>query len=165
MTIVFLSLLTFCATAQTLSEKDEKVIRETMAAYLDFTKENDFSGMMDYIYPKLFTLASKEQMIEVFSSLETMGIEMKFDKLHINQLEALHSDKEREYAFGNYDIQIRMILKNEDLHNELTVALMKDELKKESGIESLIYNDSTHTFSLEGRRYIMAIKDPDYGTN
>lgn len=160
---VFLTLVTFSVTAQELSNKDEKDIRDRMDLFLNLTKERNFADMMDYIYPKLFTIATKEQMIEVFNSLETMGIGMEMDEINLNKVEMLHTDGEKHYAFGNYDMKMRMILKNEQLQSEESVAMMNEGFKEQFGAENLAYDDATKTFSVKGDKYVVAVKDPEYG--
>ena len=165
MRLLFITALTFLSLnfqAQTLSSEDDKNIRERLDKYLELTKDNKFMEMMDYVYPKLFTFVTKEQMAQVFTSMESMGIKLFFDGAQLLSLKPLVQINDKAYAYIHYSTDIRLELLTEEMQNAEVVESLKNSFKATYNTEEVSYDAETRMISLKGYKYIIAIYDPDY---
>jgi len=118
--------------------------------------------MMDYLYPKIFTLATKEQMVAALSGMESLGIKLNIGEVKINQVESLHKLDDISFGIADYDIEIRMELLNQTVRAPEVIESLEDSFKQSYGATNMSYNESTTTLSFDGHKYVMCIKDPSY---
>ena len=157
-----LVLITVSISAQSLSSKDKKDIETRMDEYFVYTQENDYVNMMEYVYPKIFTLASKEQLVEVFSGMEAMGIRLNVKDIEINEIQALMTKDDKQYAVANYDIDIRLDLLNELMQSDEAVESLKSSFKVSYDATDMSYDKEAGALSFHGKKWMLAIKDPEF---
>lgn len=148
--------------AQSLSEQDKTDIQTRLDEYFGFTKANDYNSMMDYVYPKVFTLATREQMVEVFNSLETMGIGLNVNDIVLNEIEPLMDDNDKQYGIANYNIDIKLDLKTPVMQSAEVVESLKSSFKVAYNATDMKYDEEAKTLSFKGFKYVLAIKNPEY---
>ena len=118
--------------------------------------------MMEYVYPKVFTLATKEQMVQVFNSMETMGLGLNVDKITINNLEPLMKSGDKDFAVADYSIEIRLELKSATMQSAEVIESLKSSFKVSYNATDMNYDEETKMLSFSGRKYVLAVKDPEY---
>lgn len=160
--IVIVAFWSVNLSAQTLSDQDKTAINSRLAEYFEFTKANDYTSMMDYVYPKIFTLATKEQLVQVFNGLETMGIGLNVDDVDINKLEPLMKSGDKNFAVADYNIEIRLELKTPSVQSAEVVESLKSTFTVSYNATDMKYDDETKMLSFSGRKYLLAVKDPEY---
>ena len=161
-TLTLLTLWSVNLSAQNLSNQDKTDIQTRLDEYFEFTKVNDYTQMMEYIYPKVFTLATKEQMVEVFNSMKTMGIGLNVDEININKIEDLMDGGSKKYGVADYNIEIRLELLTPVMQSAEVVESLKSSFKVSYNATDMKYDEETKTLSFKGHKYVLAIKDPDY---
>lgn len=148
--------------AQGLSVQDRNDIRSSLREYMELTKAHNYSNMMEYLYPPLFELASKEQMLELFKSMETLGIRLHIDDYAINGLQYIESQESEEYAAIDYFVDIRVELTTEAMQEDSIVESFMSSFKTSYNTSIIDYDSSYKTISLSGHKYVIVIKDTDY---
>ena len=161
-TLTLLTLWSVGLSAQSLTGQDKTDIQSRLDEYFEFTKANNYSQMMDYVYPKVFTLATKEQMVEVFNSLETMGIGLNVDEININKIEDLMDGGDKKYGVADYKIDIRLKLLTPVMQSAEVIESLKSSFKVSYNASDMSYDEEAKTLSFKGHKYVLAIKDPDY---
>ena len=148
--------------AQSLSDNDEKDIRVRIDEYFVYIMDNDYPNMMEYAYPKIFTLTTKEQMIAVFDGLESMGIGLNVDDIRLNGVEGLIDKDDKRFAIADYSVEIRVELLSETMQSPEVIESLKSSFTVSYNAKNMNYDEETHMLSFNGRKYLLAVKDPDY---
>ena len=148
--------------AQSLSPTDKETITTRLNAYFELTKANDYSGMMDYIYPKVFTIASREQMIQVFNGLEAMGVSMTVNDIVLNTTEPLYESADSKYALINYKADIDLRLLTAEMQSAEVVDALTATFKVQYNTKDITYDEESKTLKLKGNKYVVGVKDPAY---
>jgi len=122
-----------------------------------FNKE-DWDGVIDMIYPKLFDLITKEQMVQFFSQLKELGMDMKIDFMKVDNISEVISYESskfcRVYYNGILTIKISGIMLED-----------KEELKQDFisayGLDNVKYDSINEKFDIDGKKSMMAISRID----
>ena len=164
---ILLAALIICSSlslsSQELSKKDEKAINKRITTYIEFTKEENYSALMDLIYPKIFEVASKEQMIEVFNSLEAMGLDMVFEEMKVTNLQPVSISKSANYVLCPYNMKIQVILVDEEMKNPEMADGMLEAFKMIYNAGTVTLDKEKYIFHIEGEKHLIAIQNSDYG--
>lgn len=135
-----------------------------LEATMNYTNERNWDKVIDYTYPEMFNYVTKEQMIGVFESLSSSGIEMK-----TSNLTNLSVSEEIEF---NGAIFYRI-----DFKNNLTIKLSEEILNYEETIlDNLInfyktrvddfnFDEDTNTLYLSGNRVITVARKTQLETD
>tara|TARA_X000000368_G_scaffold416671_1_gene411168 strand:+ start:697 stop:1281 length:585 start_codon:yes stop_codon:yes gene_type:complete len=146
--IIFISLSAF-------SQSDLKSkFTDDLNTIVQLTNSNEFSKLMDFTNPKMFDIASRDQLIEVFENMISMGMETKGGIARINHI----SDA---IAFDNkiyYKIYYRS-----DMNFKISGQLLDGlEGMKEYFFSTLApkakdirFDDKTNTFFIEELQQVM----------
>ena len=159
---LIIALISLNLSAQSLSDKDEKDIRVRIDEYFVYIMDNDYPNMMEYAYPKIFTLTTKEQMIAVFDGLESMGIGLNVDDIRLNGVEGLIDKDDKRFAIADYSVEIRVELLSETMQSPEVIESLKSSFTVSYNAKNMNYDEETHMLSFNGRKYLLAVKDPDY---
>jgi hypothetical protein len=138
----------------------EEEIKSKLNLYLGKVVDGDYEGMMDILYPKLFEIASREQLLEVFKSVFE-GEEMKITfanreilKVYDNMVEM----EDRLHALVDYNVEMSMSLKGAMIESELEMLL---DMEEDFGKENVTYDKDEHTFVIKMKNQMIAIKEND----
>lgn len=159
---LIIALISVNMSAQSLSDNDEKDIRVRIDEYFVYIMDNDYPNMMEYAYPKIFTLTTKEQMIAVFDGLESMGIGLNVDDIRLNGVEGLIDKDDKRFAIADYSVEIRVELLSETMQSPEVIESLKSSFTVSYNAKNMNYDEETHMLSFNGRKYLLAVKDPDY---
>ena len=149
--------LTFSLTAQGDTE-----MKSRLDIFMNFNRTLNFEKMMDYIYPKVFTIAPREQLVEIFKSTfagnDEMTVEM--DSLKHGTISPLISVDKGSYHLIDYSMLIRMKIKKEPgEHNGTANAAMLEGLKSHYGEKNVRYDQSSGKYVVTVNTSMVAVKN------
>lgn len=158
---LFIVLFVFCFSLHSNSQEDS-TLRARLSAFMNANDLMDFEKVMDYTYPKLFTLVPREQMIEVMnSSFDNEEISIKIDSLKIDSIYPVFTNAEGHFAKVDYSMLMLMKLKagedstKEKEKNDVVIAALKDQY----GEEKVIFNEATGNIHIYVSTAMVAIRD------
>lgn len=135
---------------------------EAMKARLDtFMKLNQslqFEKLMDYIYPKVFTIAPKEQLVQVFkeSFAGNDDMSMEMDSLRTGTISSQVTIGDGSYYLICYSMLIRIKITNEKADgNNSMLGLMKSQY----GEDNVRHDKATGKYVIIVNTSMVAIKD------
>ena len=77
--------------------------------YMKSNQDLNFERMMDYIYPKLFEIAPKEDMIKAMNSFfDSKEMKVKMDSIHVTKIHPIFSMGDGQYAKVEYSMVMYM---------------------------------------------------------
>jgi len=164
--VILIGLLTvgsMALRAQELSAEDKTDLTNTISQFLKHTKNLDFGAIVDMSYPKIFELATKEQMLEILNGLTAMGFELSYDSITSQEPVLVAENDSIKYALINYYSEMVMKITNEELRNEESINLLKLSLANTGGVNSIDYVEERSSLVIKGNKRLLAIKDNSYG--
>ena len=138
-TLLSLLVISTALSAQKLSKTDEANIQERVGAFIKSTKNLDYEGVLDLTYPKIFTIASKENMLELLGSAEAMGMKMMVDAMDIKKIEGLHKNGKDMYALVKYDTRMRIGVSGE-LASEMAISSLTSSFGDTYGSKNVSFD-------------------------
>lgn len=146
--ILFISLFSF-----TQSDIKSK-FNEDLNTVIQLTNSNEFSKLLDFTNPKLFEIASRDQLIEVMENMISMGMEMNGGIARINYIsDAIFFDDKIYYKIfyrSNMTFKISgQLLDGLDGMKEYFDSSLAPKAK------DVTFDDKTNTFFIEDLQQIM----------
>ncbi len=160
---LFIVLFVQQLSAQDMSASDQKMIDQKVNSFLGMISDKNYTGLLDYMYPKIFEHSSRSQMFQVFELLEKAGIELQFNNMEVLERSALSSESEIDYAMIKYNLDMVLPLNTEDLKG--IAALLVPTLESNFGKENVTYNRAESYIEVKGQKYLMGVKDPEYNSD
>lgn len=159
--LVALLLISLTLSVSSYAQADATMIAR-LNKFMQFNRDLDFENLMDYLYPKIFTIAPKEQFIEVFKSTfsgnEEVSVEM--DSLQTGNISTLITVEKGSYYLIRYDMLLRMKLKKQgDDDQSGANSTMLATMKEQYGENNVRFDESSGKFVIKIQTSMVAIKD------
>ncbi len=162
-TLVFTLLITISSFSQTNRED----IKKEAQAYYDFMTAMNLDGVLDYMHPKMFDMASREQMK---AGMEQMfnSPQMKIEFI-LNDVTSVSDAIEETgitYAVVYYDSKMRMTFlteKDKPVEEQKSyLDMMESTMVAQFGSENVTADAETMSLVIDNNSTMFAIKDPQY---
>ena len=153
--LLFASLLFI--TLNLFAQQDARLM-ERIDGVLKVTQSKDLDKILDYTYPKLFTIVSREQMTEALKgSFETDEFIASFDSVIVKTVFPVFTIKDAQYAKISHTMIMRMKFKTPiDSTGSVT---FKELMEPKFGKGNISFNQQDNTFNIYMLSYLAAIKD------
>jgi hypothetical protein len=152
---VFISSLVF---AQSNTDKE---FNKQLDIYLRLNKELKFDEMMDYTHPRIFQLASKEQLTEALkTAFDNPNFSMSLDSIFITDISAPFIFENSNYRKIEYRMLAGIKFKDTGfVSGKEDIDMMIKSL--ESGFQggTVTYDESTRWFRINTKTIMFGIKD------
>lgn len=152
------SLLLFLFLASKGLAQTDSILKQRIDSVLIVTKEMNFEKILDFTYPKLFTIVTREQMKEALkSSFETEDFSATLDSLNLVSVLPVFTIKNGQYAKIKHTMLMRMKFKEEmdSTDSEMMIPLMEEEFGK----GNVRFDKLTNTIITFMNSEMVAIKD------
>jgi len=135
-----------------------KTLKSDLALYTQATIDNDIPKLINFIYPKVFTIVPKDKMTQILTMAYNSGNAPKVtDVKHIN-IKPIKSYKEG--MFSIITSSMSTTLKSPMPNNPKFEAYMLERIKKGlNGKGSVDFNKEKHTFSINHLSRTLAINE------
>lgn len=158
--LIIAACFSFQAHAQQLNAADSRQIDQKVNAFLGMIGQKNYTGLIDYMYPKIFEHTSKQEMFQLFELVEKAGIELQFKNMEVLESTALNSESDINYAMIKYNLDMVLPLNTDELKGY--AGLLVPTLQSNFGKENVTYNRSESYIEVKGQKYLMGVKDPAF---
>lgn len=143
-------------TAQTSNNPYASEIQSRLDQYMNVMAAGNFTGSLDFTYPKLFTIVPKaimaEQLDKTFNNED--GIKIRFGESNILKIhDEVITVKEELFTLVDYDMIMNM-----SIEDTAGVSLMLPMFSNLYGENNVTYNADTQTFVIKMNNQMIAIK-------
>lgn len=149
------------------AQSQKEIITQEAQTYYDYMTNQNFDGVLDYMYPKVFEMASRDQMKmgmqQMFNSPD-----MKIEFLN-NDVTNVSDEKVVEgvtYAAVYYNSKMRMTFVSElekpDEDKQTFINFMKSTMATQFGEENVESDAETMSLVINMDATMFAIKDPKF---
>ena len=138
--------------------KDSADLINRLEIFMQYNRNANFEKVMDYIYPKLFTIAPKEQIQEAMESVfNSDELTIKMDSLKTEKVYPLFASGNNRYAKINYSLIMLMSPKQQDDSTDL--GMLVPMMQTQFGDENVRFDKKTKTLTIYQKVDMAAIKD------
>ena len=123
---VFCLLLMLAAPPDVQAQDAHRSIRETFARYRQLTLEKDYAALMDYLYPRLFDLVSREQMVAIFQGLDSEQMQFSFRDMRIDSISNLFTCGGEQFALVYYSGELNIDLRSASAADTTAMLAVQD---------------------------------------
>lgn len=158
LTLAFLLCLSITAFTQTTDQALNTRIQE----YLAYNKALNFEKLMDYIHPKLFTIAPREAILQVFEqTFKSKEMQFTFDSMAVATVTPVFKFGGAEYRRVNYFAQMTIAMNKDsmDLSNPEAAGIMRKAFAAGFPGKKVTMNVAKNAIVVSGTDVMFAIKD------
>ncbi len=157
---IFLFLLLAAACLTQISAQNTRTsIENRVSGYFKATEQKDWNAVVEMVYPKLFNIASKEQMVEVFQSIEAEGMKMDMKNFNIKNISDVVTHEGEKFATVNYDMKMTIGFTSVEYRDSSVQVMIKNSFESLYGAENVKYNPADFSFDIAASRTMFAIAD------
>ncbi len=128
--------------------------------FINAYNDGDLELFCNMIYPKLFELQSKEEMIKLMERVQNNGMNIKSEFQDIEKISNLVFYKNEVFCRIYYHIVISVKLSGELLKNKDKFKL---DVERIYGKDNFVYEDKTSSFFIEAKKSMFAISSKGSG--
>lgn len=155
---LFVLCLLFLLSSHVTSAQADEGMKARLDTFMQLNQSLQFDKLMDYIYPKVFTIAPREQLVQVFkeSFAGNDELSMEMDSLRTGTISTPVTIGEGSYYLISYSmlIRIKMINEKADASNSM-LGLMKSQY----GEDNVRHDKATGKYVITVNTSMVAIKD------
>ena len=153
--ILLLFSLTFLV--QAVAQNTRESIQFRANNYFEATEKKDWNAVVDMVYPKLFDLVPKEQMTEVFESIESEGMKMSMKNFAIKNISDVITHEGEKFATVNYVMEMNLQFTSVEYRDSLVQATIKASFDGIYGAENVQYDPEDFSFDIKAANTMFAI--------
>lgn len=159
--IVFVAILFSVATFA--QKNTDTAFSRRLNDYMRFTRELKFDDIISYTHPKLFTIATKDQIKEFLqSSFENEQMKIEFDSTAITKVSENFKAENVNYKRVDYWMAVTVTFKNTAaLSDSNFISSMSSALQQGFPEGKIVYNPFRKKFEIQANGLMIAIKDND----
>lgn len=139
-------------------------IRDTFAVYRDLTIAKDYERIMDYIYPKLFDLVGREQLVELFRGLDDDEMTITFVDLHIDSMSERFLYGDEQFVLVHHGGKMTVRPGNNIAADTASLSLLRSVFEQQYGAKNVSLSKSMAarpTLTIQMKKTLFAIAPQD----
>ena len=141
--LFFSFLLTGClAIGLSAQNTDHRaVVSDSLEVYLQANYDKDYDKIMDMVYPKLFDIVAREEMIAMFKGMESEGIEFEISNGGVDKISDLVVHEQERFSRVDYHMDMMMRFTGIEYEAEATQNVIFSSLQAQYGEENVSRKD------------------------
>lgn len=132
-------------------------IQETLDIYFQANLNKDYDKILDMIYPRLFEIVSKEEMLGLFKQMESEGIDYSIKGAETTSISNRVVHNGEQYALVKYVLDIGIRFTGEEYNAPQVRSMMLGTFKAQYGQDRVQLDESTNTFWIKADNEMYAI--------
>lgn len=155
MLVAFIVTIGACCQAQ-----NDTSLLNRLTAILKFTQAKDFTKIMDYTYPKLFTLAPRDLLIESMkNSFETEEFLIELDSAKIDSIYPVFRINDTSYVKIKHSMIMRMKYTEPfDTTDKESIEMFVNLMAQSFGKENVRFDGAANSINIFMRPDLVGIK-------
>jgi len=149
--LIFISLLQTSVFAQNQLKKH---FEKDLISYTTAFNNKQWNVVTQMMYPRVFEMMSKDNMVIVLEGIDTMGLKMHTTFQSINKISKLVVSGKEKYCKIYYNGIVKVKLTG--LMSQGS-ALLQPKFEMEFGKENVRYNEESNSFIIKAHRSMIAI--------
>lgn len=159
LTVLLLPFFFFAASAQ---KATDALLTKRLNEYFTFTKNLELDKAMDYMHPKLFAIAPKDQLIATMkAAFNQPEMKFSFDSMAVRAISPVFKAGTETYRKVDYYMSMSITLSDSlDLESPELAAAMESSFATGFPGKKISIDTETNSINVKGTELLFAIKDP-----
>lgn len=149
-------------TSMTLTAQDtdhRAVVSDSLEVYLQANYDKDYDKIMDMVYPKLFDIVAREDMIAMFEGMASEGIAFEISNGQVDKISEVMVQGEERFARVDYRMDMMMRFTGIEYEAEATQDMIHTSFQAQYGEENVRRKDGA--FYITSAKSMIAIAPLD----
>jgi|GEM_PF-3142668 len=143
------------------AQADSLALTEAFYKYLKTIDDKDAAATAEMLYPKIFDLMEKADMIDIMQMMyDDKEMEIRFENSKLKKIGAPIEHEGNKYVAMDYEYQMTFVYKARYLKKNL--KNVAKGLIEERGAENVAVDKKNHTIVIQADKTLIAIADPSY---
>jgi hypothetical protein len=156
--IGFLLLLAVNTTGQNNLKKH---FEKDLISYTTAFNNKQWNTVTTMMYPRIFDLMSKENLVMIFEQMDQIGIKMNTDFKSIDKISPVVENGKEKYCKINYSGLIKVKLTGLMAQGS---SIIQPQFEKEFGKDNVKYDETTNSFTINAKRSMVAVANKNSTT-
>jgi hypothetical protein len=167
--VVYLSILAFCACGSSkkkveTSSGNSSSMEQRLAEFMKLNEEMNLEKIMDYVYPKLFTIVPRNELLKAMKDgFNSEEVKIDIDSMKVNKIHPAFEMDHASYAKINYSMVMLMDFNNakdraaesDDEQSEF----MRKTMAAQYGEENVTVDEATGIIKIRSNSSMVAVKE------
>lgn len=154
--IIVLILLGFTITTAYTQNQLKQYFEKDIKNYTNAFNNKEWNKVSQMMYPPIFKLMSKENMLLIVEQMDNLGVKMTTDFRSIDKISKVVENGNEKYCKINYYGIIQVGLSG--LMSQGS-SLLRPQFEQEFGEKNVKYNESSNSFTIQAHRSMIAVAD------
>lgn len=143
-----------CSSKKDLTER----FKADITSYTEAYNKGEWNKVADLIYPKLYSVSSKEELIATMSSLDSMGMKTVITLNNIDKISEVFTHVDEKFCLIKYKTTLDITIEKSmiDKINEL-----KSGFEAQFGKENIRFDEKLNKFNISATQTMVAISPKD----
>jgi len=154
--IALLLLLCFVTATGFSQEQLKKHFETDLINYTTAFNNKKWNTVTQMMYPRVFEMMSKENMLMVLEQMDNLGVKMTTDFRSIDNISKVVENGEEKYCkiqyYGVISVKLSGLMSQGS-------SLMQPQFEKEFGKENVKYHETSNSFTIQAHRSMVAVAD------
>ncbi len=138
---------------------DEIAIQQTLANYLNHTRNQDITALLDDLYPGIFAILPRDQMEAYFRQFFLDDeLRFRFESLDVRSISPVFEHSERSFSRVEYHLNMVMQYLAEE-RDQGVLKLLRENMIAEYGSDNVIMDASAGTFQIQTDKTMLVIRE------
>ncbi|MCO6480050.1 MAG: hypothetical protein J5I94_25655 [Phaeodactylibacter sp.] len=136
---------------------DTTAIQQRLDEYFRATEAKDWKKVVDMVYPKLFNLVEKEEMVQLFADMEGNGMAFQMKDFKVHGISEPVAHEGERYALVNYSAAMNIRFTSAAYRDTNMVENIRANFAATYGEENVHYNKEDNSFDIQAHKAMFAI--------
>jgi hypothetical protein len=125
-----------------------------LIAYTNAFNNKQWDTVTEMMYPRIFEMMSKDNMVMIMQGMDNMGVKMTTDFKSIDKISEVIKSGNEKYCKINYFGIIKVRLTG--LMSQGS-SLVQPKFEQEFGKDNVVYHEESNSFTIKANRSMIAI--------
>lgn len=112
-------------------------VSDSLQVYLQANYDKDYDKIMDMVYPKLFDIVAREDMIAMFKGMESEGIEFELSDGLIHSISEVMVEDGKRFSRVDYSMKMMMRFSGIEYESEATQDIIHTSFQAQYGEDNV----------------------------
>ena len=155
--ITLLFLLTVAAANSWGQSSETDAIQQRLDEYFQATEAKEWDKVVDMVYPKLFTLVKKEDMVQLFADMEGNGMVFQMKNFKVNSISETADHEGERFALVDYSAGMNIRFTSAAYQDSSMVSVLQASFAATYGEENVRYKKEDNSFDIQAEKTMFAI--------
>jgi len=153
-------LLSFVITTGFGQSQLKRHFEKDLTNYTTAFNNKQWDVLTQMMYPRIFELMSKENVLLILEQMDNMGVKMTTDFKSVNKISKVVENGNEKYCkiqyYGIINVKLSGLMSQGS-------SLMQPQFEQEFGKENVKYYESTNSFTIQAHRSMVAVANKKSG--